>query len=232
MRLVRGSLTHCRSDSHKTLFRAGDPSTYLYVIREGQVKLTRKDIYGRDHLLNLAGPGFFLGFDAIGNPAYSYSATTLTPTVFCRIGHGNILRLLNEEPKIALNVLFAVNEQLALARNMIHVLGQKTAVQKLAALLLNLSPPVTGGDSKARTLHLSRHEMAEMLGLTVETVSRIMAELRRRGIIEAPRGSVIIRKRAPLQSLGGDIQRPVRARKSKPPRVATRARHQAVASVV
>lgn len=201
---IRGCLSHCQGGPRQMLFRAGDPSTHLYVIREGQVKLTRTDIDGHDHLLNLVGPGYFLGFDTIGNPSYSYNAETLTPTVLCRIRHSDIVRLLTEEPRVSLNVLLAVNEQLAQARNLVRVLGQKTAVEKVSALLLSLYPPPTNGDSrngKARVLYLSRQEMAKLLGLTVETVSRIMAELRRKNIIHAPRGRIVISSHARLQAL-------------------------------
>ena len=211
---IRGRLSHCQSGPRQMLFRTGDPSSHLYVIREGQVKLTRTDIDGHDHLLNLVGPGYFLGFDTIGNPSYSYNAETLTPVVLCRIEHGDIVRLLTEEPRVSLNVLLAVNEQLAQARNLIRVLGQKTAVEKVAALLLNLYPPKTdGGTGKFRALHLSRQEMAEILGLTVETVSRIMADLRRKGIIDAPRGRIIISARARLQTLAGEPPRASLSRK-------------------
>ncbi|GAB4512953.1 MAG: hypothetical protein Tsb0026_17240 [Sulfuricaulis sp.] len=199
------------------LFRAGDPSTQLYVIREGQVKLTRTDIDGHDHLLNLVGPGYFLGFDTIGNPSYSYNAETLTSTVLCRIKHNDIVRLLKEEPRVSLNVLLAVNEQLAHARDLIRVLGQKTAIEKVAALLLSLYPPnPEGGNGKTEALHLSRQEMAQILGLTVETVSRIMAALRRKGIINAPRGSIVVSARSRLQALAGDPMRANPSRKQSP----------------
>lgn len=216
---IRGRLSHCRSGPRQMLFRAGDSSTQLYVIREGQVKLTRTDIDGHDHLLNLAGPGYFLGFDTIGNPSYSYSAETLTPTVLCRIRHSDIVRLLKKEPRVSLNVLLAVNEQLAHARNLMRALGQKTAVQKVAALLLNLYPPEADGETdKAMALHLSRQEMAKILGLTVETVSRIMAALRRKGIIDAPPGRIVISARARLQALAGDRPRAKPSRRKSPAR--------------
>ncbi|MHB1142014.1 MAG: Crp/Fnr family transcriptional regulator [Sulfuricaulis sp.] len=214
-----GRLGLCRSGPREILFRAGDPSKYLYVVREGQVKLTRTDIDGREHLLNLVGPGYFLGFDDIGNSSYSYSAETLTPTVFCRIKHDDIVWLLKEAPQVSLNILLAVNEQLAQARNMIRALGQKTAIEKVAALLLSLYPPgAAGGSGKSGALHLSRQEMAEILGLTVETVSRIMAALRRKGIINAPRGRIVVSVRARLRALAGDSPGANPSRKKSPSR--------------
>lgn len=227
---LRGRLGFCRSGPRQTLFRAGDPTKYLYVVREGQVKLTRTDIDGHEHLLNLVGPGYFLGFDTIGNSSYSYSAETLTSAVFCRIKHDDIVRLLAEAPKVSLNILLAVNEQLAQARDLVRVLGQKSAVEKVAALLLNLYPaPTDGKNSKVQGLYLSRMEMAELLGLTVETVSRIMAELRRKEIIDAPRGRIIIRMRARLQALAGDSPRAARVQKKRSRRAAVPAGRHATA---
>jgi CRP/FNR family transcriptional regulator len=212
-----GRLGLCRSEPRHMLFRAGDPSKYLYVVREGQVKLTRTDIDGHEHLLNLVGPGYFLGFDDIGNSAYSYNAETLTPTVFCRIKHDDIVWLLAEAPQVSLNILLAVNEQLAQARNMIRALGQKTAIEKVAALLLSLYPPsAERASGKAGALHLSRQEMAQILGLTVETVSRIMAALRRKGIINAPRGRIVVSARQRLQALAGDSPGAKLSRKKSP----------------
>ncbi|BAV35014.1 Crp/Fnr family transcriptional regulator [Sulfuricaulis limicola] len=211
---LRGRLGSSHSGPREILFRAGDPSKYLYVVREGQLKLTRTDITGHVHLLNLVGPGYFLGFDDVGNATHSYSAETLTPTVFCRIKHDDIAWLLAQAPQVSLNILLAVNEQLAQARNMIRALGQKTAMEKVAALLLSLYPPgAAGGSGKAGALHLSRQEMAEILGLTVETVSRIMAGLRRKGIINAPRGRIVVSVRPRLQALAGDPPRATSSRK-------------------
>ena len=201
---IRGHLSYSQCGPREILFRAGDPATDLFVIREGQVKLTRTDIDGHEHLISLVGAGYFLGFDTIGNPLYSYSAETLAPTVFCRVKHSDMLRIIRQYPKVSLNVLLAVNEQLAQARNLIRVLGQKSATEKVAALLLSLIPPhFEGTDAAAQALHLSRIEMAEILGLTVETVSRNMAQLQRQGIIDAPRGSIVIRARKRLRALAG-----------------------------
>ncbi len=206
---IRGHLTHCRNKARQTLFRAGDPSTDLFVISEGQVKLTKTDIDGHEHLIGLAGAGYLLGFDTIGNRRYSYSAETLTPTVFCRIRHRDMMRILTKNPKVSLNVLLAVNEQLAQAQNLIRVLSQKSAHGKVAALLLSLIPSrPDDGHEKPEALHLSRNEMAEILGITVETVSRIMAQFGREAIIKAPRGSISIRQRRRLEALASSPLQP------------------------
>jgi len=114
------------------------------------------------------------------------------------------MKVLAKNSKVSLNVLLAITEQLAQARTLIQVLGQKTALEKVAALLLNLLPHKTDDKAgKTQKLHLSRNEMAEILGITVETVSRIMAQFKREAIIKAPRGSISIRKRKRLEALAG-----------------------------
>ena len=204
VRDIRGLLSLYRTGAGDTLFRAGDTSTYLYIVREGQIKLTRSDVDGHEHLIGLVGPGYLLGFDTIGNPMYGYSAMSLTPSVFCRIKHNDIMKVLAKNSRVSLNVLLAITEQLAQAQTLVRVLGQKTAVEKVAALLLNLLPvkPVDEG-WKMQVLHLSRSEIAEILGISMETVSRIMAQFGRDAIINAPRGAISIRKRKQLEALAG-----------------------------
>lgn len=205
---VRGLLNVGTSEPHTVLFQAGDPSTHLFIIRDGQVKLTAPTIKGDDHIIGLVGPGYPLGFDTIGVPEYSYSAETLTPTVLCRIDHQALMQLLMRNPRVSLNVLWAVNEQLAHARTLIRVLGQKTSVGKVASLLLDLIPAEPDGEPAQPTpLYLSRAEIAQILGLRVETVSRIMAELRRDRILETAHRAIVVRNRARLRLLAGRILR-------------------------
>lgn len=205
---VRGLLSFGTSEPHTVLFHAGDASTHLFIIREGQVKLTAPNIKGQDHIIGLVGPGYPLGFDTIGVPEYSYSAETLTPTVLCRIEHRDLMQLLTHNPKVSLNVLWAVNEQLAQARTLIRVLGQKTSVGKVASLLLDLVPAEPDGEPvRPMPLYLSRSEIAQILGLRVETVSRIMAGFRRDRIVETSHRQIVVRNRARLRLLAGRILR-------------------------
>lgn len=224
---VRGLLSLSTSEPHAVLFHAGDASTHLFIIREGQVKLTAPNIKGHDYIIGLVGPGYPLGFDTIGVAEYSYTAETLTPTVLCRIEHRDLIQLLMRNPKVSLNVLWAVNEQLAHARTLIRALGQKTAVGKVASLLLDLIPAQADGEPARPTpLYLSRTEIAQILGLRGETVSRIMAELRRDRILETTHRHIVVRNRARLRLLAGrilrlgaglDAERLPRARKAKTP---------------
>lgn len=201
---IRGLLSRHVSDAHDVLFRFNDQSQYLFMIRSGQIKLTTSGADGNEHIIGLVGAGYLLGFDNIGDSVYSYTAECLTPTVVCRIRHRDMMQVLEENPKVSLNVLQAMNEQLVQARSLIRVLGQKSSNEKLASFLLTLAPKKTDDAAEQlMPLHLSRNEIAEVLGLTVETVSRIMARLQRDGVVDAPRGYIHIRNRKQLQILAG-----------------------------
>ncbi len=201
---IRGMLSRQVNDTHDVLFRYSEPSQYLFMIRSGQVKLTTSGVDGNEHIIGLVGAGYLLGFDNIGDTVHSYTAECLTPTVLCRIGYRDMMRVLGGNPRVSLNVLQAMNEQLIQARSLIRVLGQKSSMEKLASFLLSLVPERSdNADEELLPLHLSRNEIAEVLGITVETVSRIMAKLQRDGVIDAPRGGIHIHDRKQLQILAG-----------------------------
>ncbi len=201
---IRGMLSRHVNDPNDVLFRASEPAQFLYMIRSGQIKLTTSDADGNEHIIGLVGAGYLLGFDNIGATVHSYTAECLTPTVICKIKHRDMMQVLAENPKVSLNVLHAMNDQLVQARSLIRVLGQKSSIEKLASFLLSVAPQQADKMPEERLpLNLSRCEIAEVLGLAVETVSRIMARLQRDGIIDAPRGGIHIRNRKQLQMLAG-----------------------------
>jgi len=112
--------------------------------------------------------------------------------------------VLQQNPKVSLRVVEILNEELAQAQALLRVLGQKTSAEKVATFLLSLIP--TGYDDQSPiNLHLplSRQEMSDLLGLTVETVSRLMSDMKREGIVEAPRGSIRILDLKRLHALAG-----------------------------
>jgi len=117
------------SEARDVLFRSNDPAQYLYMIRSGQIKLTTSGVDGNEHIIGLVGAGYLLGFDNVGAAVHSYTAECLTPTVVCKIRHRDMMRVLAENPKVSLNVLQAINEQLVQARSLIRVLGQKSSME-------------------------------------------------------------------------------------------------------
>lgn len=199
---IRGMLDKCTYQPDHILFRETDPATYLFALRVGQVKLTSSLVDGREQIIRLAVAGQLVGFETFSDQAYPYTATTLTPVTACRITHKDMLCVLEAIPSVSLRVIHKLNRELERAQVMIRDLGLKNAIEKVASFILSLVPQ-RGPVPAELLLPLSRREIAELLGLTEETVSRTMADFKRDGLILAPRGRIRILDPARLQKLAG-----------------------------
>lgn len=196
---IRGLLVKHEYEPHEVLFREGDSSTHLFVLRQGLLKLTSMDMNGREQIIGLATPGRLLGFETVHDNTYCFTAETLSPATVCKLRHKDMLEVLTQNPAVSLQVIDVLNRELAEAQALIRVLGQKNAEERVAWFLLSLAAAVDD-PSELSPLRLTRREIAELLGLTIETVSRLMSEFRRAGLIETPRGGVRILNLPRLQA--------------------------------
>jgi len=195
-------LTKHHYEPRQTLFREGDTSARLYVVRSGQVKLTTSLPDGREQILRLGVAGHLLGFEAVEDEVYPYTAEAVTSVQTCGILHKDMLQAIEQHPKVSLRVIHSLNQELEQSLGMIRDLGLKSAPEKVASFILSLVP-TRGAPLRELNLPLSRLEMAAMLGLTEETVSRVMAELRREAVIEGSRRHVEILDHNRLQNMAG-----------------------------
>lgn len=193
------SHTHCglgglanrvRFSGQDYLVREGHARMHFYVVRSGCVKLTSILTTGRTQITGLRGSGQLVGF-AWDGTIYPYTGTALTSVVACRISHKAVLQVLQKESTVTLRVLQRLAEELAQARTLIRDIGGRNARQRVASFLLSLCPPEIKVASSV-PLPLRRQEMAELLGLSRETVSRVISDLMANGLIVVARGRVSI----------------------------------------
>jgi CRP/FNR family transcriptional regulator len=185
------------------IFREGDPCDRLYIIKDGMVKLSKSLPDGREQIMCPRGAGQLIGFSGLGSTNYPVTATALTDVDTCSIDHSDMERVLQNNPGTAMDVIGLLNQELGQSQAMICNLGLKNATEKVASFILSLVPG-DAGETAHIPLPLSRQEIGEMLGLTVETVSRIMAEFRREQILESPRGGIELLSISRLKTLSGD----------------------------
>ena len=203
---IQGLLNRCTADPQETIFRQGEASDWLYVVRAGQIKLSVTVPDGREQIMRIAVAGQLIGYDTVDDLRHPYTATALTAVRLCGIRHRDMLRVLEQNPEVSRHMVQLLNHELSQAQSLIHILGQKSSAEKIALFLLSLVPEHDREELPADlSMPLSRQEMADMLGLTVETVSRLMAELKRDHIIEAPRGSIRILNRKSLHAYAGTV---------------------------
>ncbi len=190
---------------HEILFRENDPSENLFVLRRGLIKLTTVSIDGHAQIVGLAVPGQLVGFETKSKKARRFTAETVTPVTVCRLRNGDMLRVLKQNPPVAMAVIELVNHELLEAQQFIRMLRKRSAEKRVAWFLLSLASHAAPGATIP--LALSRREIAELLGLTVETVSRLMSSFRRGGLIDAPRGGLRIRQAERLQACASKPER-------------------------
>jgi len=176
----------------QVLFLQGQPSTSLYSLSSGMVKICFSLPDGREQIIGLSHPGNLLvGLQSIAQDYYAYSAIAATPVRACRINHDKLLALVRERGDVAMSLIRALNAQLAHSRTLMEVIGHKTAGAKIASLIL-LMVPKSQHDNTEFSLPFSRREIAGLLGLSEETVCRQMADMKRTGVIKSPRRYVAI----------------------------------------
>ena len=172
------------------LFLQGEPSRRLYSLTEGLVKICSHNPDGWEQIVGLSGPGkLLLGLQSINDDRYAYTAVACTPVKACEISDRGLLDLAENNSDIAMRLLEATNAQLVHSRALVEVLGHKFAAAKIASLIMLMTPKSQHGDCCFGE-PFSRADMASLLGLSEETVCRLIADMKRGGAITTPHGGI------------------------------------------
>jgi len=187
----------------QVLFGEGTPASALYLVCRGAVKLYHSDRFGRDHILEVAGPGALLGELSLEDAdAMSISAEAVTEAQVSCLSRDRLAAFMQRHPETGLRFLAALSRELAVARRKVRELALKGAESRLAGLLLQLARG-EGEIASGRRLHLryTRRELAEMVGVSTETAIRLLAALKRKGAIGADKRDVVITDVARLRRI-------------------------------
>ena len=171
-------------EPHYTIFNEDDPAEFVYNVTAGTVKVYKLLGDGRRQITGFLFAGDFLGLTH--NESYAYSAEALAPTTLCRFPRRKLEALLDEMPNLEQRLLAMASHELAAAQDQMVLLGRKSARERVVSFILMLSNSAArhGRPSDPVFLPMSRSDIADYLGLTVETVSRTLTRLRKQGLIE------------------------------------------------
>lgn len=178
-------VTEVHLDPQQTVFYEGDPAAYAFSVTRGVVRLSKMLPDGRRQITGFLYPGDFLGFAF--HEVYAYSAEAVTPVRLCRFPRGKLTALFDAHPKLERRMLAFASNELELAQDQMLLLGRKHARERLASFLLKLSERAErqGEPADPIELPMNRTDIADYLGLTIETVSRTFSQLIQRDIIRA-----------------------------------------------
>lgn len=175
------------------LFMQGQPSACLFAVSDGMVKICTHNPDGREQIVGLSSPqSLLVGLQSLNDDRYAYSAIAASNVRACKINHRTLIDHVRDRGDLAMRLIEALNSQLAHSRALMEVLGHKCAAAKIASFIL-LMTPKSKKSNGGFALPFSRLEIASLLGLSEETVCRLMANMKREGAIHAPRGRIEIR---------------------------------------
>ncbi len=188
------------------LYRAGEPFQALYMIRSGIIKTYFISEDGEEQILGFHLPGEIIGFDGIAEGAFPSNAMALDTTSICKLSFDSLEEHYGASPQLQSALLRGMSREILRHENMLMLLGKKKADQRLASFLLNRSTYQRshGYSATVFTLAMTRTDIGKYLGLTVETVSRVLSRLQVQGIIEVHTNQIQILELEALRDLAGD----------------------------
>jgi CRP/FNR family transcriptional regulator len=187
-----------------TLFVEGQSSRGVFILCAGRVKLSTSSADGKTLILRISDPGELLGLPATvtGKP-YELTADVIEPAQANFISGEDFLRFLREHGEVALRVAQQLGETYHSAVAEMRTIGfSHSASEKLARFLLDLSADHNEGTREVKlTLTLTHEEIAQMIGASRETVTRLFSNFKRRQLLQTRGSTLIIKNRPALQQL-------------------------------
>ena len=187
--LSRGTVRGMEAKEH--LFAEGDPKTSIYRVLSGALCLYKVLSDGRRQVIDFAYAGDVVGLES-GSAATCNAQATVATRVSC-LPAAILERAAARDPRIAMQLYQTVARNFDAMRDHLVCVGQRSATERLAGFLLGLSRRRAGNGAGYDTLDLpmTRTDIADFLGLTIETVSRTLSKLKARHCIEIDQGTTI-----------------------------------------
>lgn len=192
------------------LFSQGSPVRHCYRVETGCIRSVRLMEDGRRLVDRFLLPGDLLAFDADGR--HDVGAEAVGGATLSRLPIQSVTDLAARDVAFARFLWSAAAEEVRAAHRHGLLLGRKTAMERVATFLRDLAFRMPAdGNERMLALPMGRADIADHLGLTVETVSRTLTQLRHDGLISVQQGSIGIRNAGTLAELTGDVEIQTRA---------------------
>jgi len=184
----------------ETIFWEGDAADSVFEVVKGTLRLHKLLPDGRRQVTGFLGAGHLVGLAPEGT--WVYTAEAITEVTLCRYRRSAFERLIDTVPGFARRVLTVTSHELRVAQDQMLLLGRKTASERVASFLLLMADQQGGEDATEIGIPMGRTDIADYLGLTVETVCRTLTQLKRNELIDLPtHGHIVIRDRNALDEL-------------------------------
>lgn len=179
----------------EVIFFEGDSADRLWIVKTGKVKIVKHSDMGKDLLVGVISAGeIFGGVAVFGKEPYPASAEAMVPTVALAIGQRDFVDLVGRYPTIAFLMINELGKRLKDAHEMMQRLAMERVERRIAHVLLKLAQKIGSPTEDGIVINtpLTRRDIADMAGTTVETSIRVMSKLNKDGIVKSSAGKVVI----------------------------------------
>jgi len=185
------------------LYRSGDKFRSVFAVRSGSIKSYLVDDEGVEQVTGFFLPGEILGFDGVGSGLYGCNVVALETSSVCEIPFDRLEELSRQIPSLQHHFFQLMGRQIESDHQMMQTLSKKNAEGRIATLLLSLSGRYGRRNlsPNAMRLPMSRMDIGNFLGLTIETVSRTFSRLHKEGVIEVDGREVMIKDHVRLNEI-------------------------------
>jgi len=192
-----------RADRDEEIVAQGDPAGYCYLVVSGCVRTVKLMEDGRRQIGEFLFPGDLFGWEALDE--HDFAAEAVTPVTLRRYPRRNLEGRADHDRDFARRLREIAAGQLRAGRERMVLLGRKTASERIASFLLEMAGRMSANGRASIELPMGRADIADYLGLTIETVCRGLTQLRRHGTITVERANIVICDRSALGAAGCEV---------------------------
>ena len=178
------------------LYSQEDRAEVLFLLKRGRVQLYRLTPSGKRLELATLEPGTFFGeMPLVGETLRHTFAEAAEDSLICVMSRSDIERLMRQRSEVALRMIEVLSRRLALCEARLEEMAYRSVPARIAAVLLRLSQERSG-----EAVPITHQELGDMIGALRESVTKVLDEFQRAGLVELSRGRIILRDVAGLQA--------------------------------
>jgi CRP/FNR family transcriptional regulator len=184
------------------LYRAGEEMTSLYTVKTGAFKANIDSHDGQENIVGFFLPGELMGLDGIASGQYQCDIIALGDAHVCQLSYRDFERVSEKFPVLRQEILSVSSNNMTTAQKMLMFIGKRPVEERLAMFLISISQRFKArGQSESRfQLPMSRHDIANYLGMAPETISRQFKRLQDQGLVSIKNADLTINNTTALRA--------------------------------
>jgi CRP/FNR family transcriptional regulator len=190
------------------LYQMGEPFRNLYAIRFGHFKTYQVNAAGEQQITGFQMAGELLGMDAISGDRHHCDAVALEDSEVCEIPFADLEALFGHVPALLRHFHRIMSQEITREQNVMLLLGNMRAEQRFAVFLVNLSAryAARGYSATSFQLRMSREDIGNYLGLTIESISRLLSRFKKQGLLTIDKREVTLLEPALLKAMAAGTE--------------------------